>query len=162
MKAIYWIIATAALVCSESAQAQVVPIVRPETIIYRFPGVLDDGVSILLFEASRATLFHCTNFSGQDEYIRFVTRSSDTSIVSNVVVPIPHLATKTIGTSKAGPYEVHANLLTGFQTVQGTTALAATTTNIICTAMVIDKTTNKPDGIALRGIRFSPVPGSQE
>ena len=38
----------------------------PEVIIYRFPGVLDNGSNV-------ATLFHCTNFSGVNENIRFVT-----------------------------------------------------------------------------------------
>jgi hypothetical protein len=44
----------------------------------------------------------------------------------------------------------------------GTTAIAATSTNIICTAMTIDASTIVPVGVALRGIRFSRVPGSQE
>jgi hypothetical protein len=41
----------------------------PEIIIYRFPGVKDDlGTQV-------ATVFHCTNFSGVTETIRFVTRN---------------------------------------------------------------------------------------
>jgi len=45
---------------------------------------------------------------------------------------------------------------------QGTAAIAATSINIICTAMTIDASTIAPVGVALRGIRFSPVPESQE
>ena len=45
---------------------------------------------------------------------------------------------------------------------QGTTAIAATSINIICTAMTVDAANPKPTGLALRGIRFAPVPGSQE
>jgi hypothetical protein len=40
MKAIHWMIATAALACAEPAQAAVTD---PEIIIYRFPGVFDSG-----------------------------------------------------------------------------------------------------------------------
>jgi hypothetical protein len=45
----------------------------PEVIIYRFPGVLDNGTGI---NVGVATIFQCTNFSGEQENIRLVTRSS--------------------------------------------------------------------------------------
>jgi len=44
----------------------------------------------------------------------------------------------------------------------GTTAIAATSINIICTAATVDASAHTPIGVALRGIRFNPVPGSQE
>jgi hypothetical protein len=53
------------------------------------------------------------------------------------------------------------NLGTG-QVTQGTAAIAATSTNIICTAVTIGAADFPPPGFALRGIRFNPVPGSQE
>jgi hypothetical protein len=45
---------------------------------------------------------------------------------------------------------------------QGTTAIAATSINVICTAVTLDASSPVPNGFALRGIRFNPVPGSQE
>jgi hypothetical protein len=58
--------------------------------------------------------------------------------------------------------ETGGSLATGPVT-QGTTAIAATTTSIICTAVTIDAANAPPTfTIPLRGIRFSPVPGSQE
>jgi len=45
---------------------------------------------------------------------------------------------------------------------QGTTAIAATSINIICTAVTLDASSLVPNGFALRGVRFNPVPGSQE
>src|SRR3954464_2420311 len=39
----------------------------PEIIIYRFPGVFDDGDAA---SAGTATVFHCTNFSGATENLR--------------------------------------------------------------------------------------------
>ena len=44
----------------------------------------------------------------------------------------------------------------------GTAAIAATSINIICTAETIDASKSYPDGVARPGIRFNPVPGSQE
>jgi len=72
-----------------------------------------------------------------------------------------HLRTITVVTHGVAAYSVDANLATG-AVAQGTTAIAATSINIVCTAMTIDAANPKPDGVALRGIRFSPVPGSQE
>jgi hypothetical protein len=72
-----------------------------------------------------------------------------------------HLETKTALTHPVNSYTTQLSLNTS-SVQQGTTAIAATSTNIICTAMTIDASAALPTGIALRGIRFSPVPGSQE
>ena len=129
----------------------------PEVIIYRFPGVRDNGAGT---NTGVATVFHCTNFSGVTESLRFVTRDFDNTIKSNTVVPIDHLGTLTFATHVTNAYN-DGSLATGAVS-QGTTAIAATSINIICTAMTIDASTVAPVGVALRGIRFSPVPGSQE
>ena len=154
MKASHWIIAAAALTCAEPVQAGVND---PEVIIYRFPGVKDDGSGSFV---GTATVFHCTNFSGATENIRFVTRRDDSSLASNEVFTVVHLRTTTVATHSNLPYQSFS-LATG-ALFQGTTAIAATSTNIICTAMSIDAANVKPVGVSLRGIRFSPVPGSQE
>src|SRR5262249_4927570 len=60
----------------------------PEVIIYRFPGVFDDGSAT---GAGFATMFNCTIFSGVPENVRFVTRNFDSSITGNTFVTIPHL-----------------------------------------------------------------------
>jgi hypothetical protein len=156
MKAIHWTIAAAALAFVQPAQAATTD---PEVIIYRFPGVFDDGGGIA---AGVATVFHCTNFSGVTETIRFVTRKITGTLLQNNTVSINHLETRTAATHfiSGSSYGLDLVLATGL--FQGTTAIAATSTNIICTAMVLDAANPKPDGVALRGIRFSPVPGSQE
>jgi hypothetical protein len=155
MKAIHSIIAAAAFVCAEPAQAAVN---SPEIIIYRFPGVLDDAGA---FNSTRATVFHCTNFSGVTENIRFVTRGFDSSLRSNKVFSIQHLATVMVSTHDTVVYVEDFLLDTGI-VAQGTTAIAATSINLICTAETIDANAPTPIGIARRGIRFSPVPGTQE
>jgi hypothetical protein len=157
MKAIHWIIASAAFAFVQAIPASA-GVNDPEIIIYRFPGVKDSGSADL---AGVATVFHCTNFSGVTENVRFVTRNSDASLVTNEVVQIPHLATRTASTHVNVPYITNLSLHTG-SVSQGTTAIAATSTNIICTAMTVDASATVPTGVALRGIRFNPVPGSQE
>jgi len=154
MKAIHWIIAVAAFVFAEPVQAGVND---PEIIIYRFPGVVDIGGGA---NTASATVFHCTNFSGVTENIRLVTRGSDGVILSNVANIIDHLNTKTFATKFVASY-FEISLNTG-AVVQGTTAIAATSINVTCTAMSIDAASFVPIGVALRGIRFNPIPGSQE
>ena len=156
MKAVHWIIAAAALSFVQPAPANA-GVNDPEVIIYRFPGVYDEPAG----GRETATVFQCTNFSGVTENMRFVTRRFDGQLKTNVTTPIAHLATTTVATHDVNSYVVFTNLATG-QVTQGTTAIAATSTNIICTAMTIDALDPKPTGIALRGIRFLPVPGSQE
>ena len=155
MKAIHWIIAAAAFAFVQAAQAGVND---PEIIIYRFPGVNDNGGAD---NTGIATVFFCTNFSGVTENIRFVTRTDGGTLFGNVAFSINHLATKTAATHNTLSHNSEVSL-NALGVNQGTTAIAATSTNIICTAMVIDAGALAPIGVALRGIRFSPVPGSQE
>jgi hypothetical protein len=160
MKAIYSMIAAAALALVQPTPASA-GVNDPEIIIYRFPGVLDNGGA---FNAGVATVFHCTNFSGENEIVRFVVRNFDGQIMANSAVTIGHLRTRTQSTHNTNAYfdEVLNNGLGTGLVNQGTTAIAATSINVICTAMTIDASTVAPVGAALRGIRFAPVPGSQE
>ena len=130
----------------------------PEVIIYRFPGVTDNGNGPGF---GVATVFHCTNFSGANENIRFVTRRNDGVLVSNQVFTFPHLSTGTLSTHITAAYMQSADL-SAQPVTQGTTAIAATSINVICTAETIDASTVAPVGVARRGIRFNPVPGSEE
>jgi hypothetical protein len=157
MKAIHWIIAAAALAFVQPTPASAAP-TDPEVIIYRFAGVRDNGGST---NVGVATSFHCTNFSGVAETIRFVTRNFDGTLLSNHATTIPHLATLTASTHGPLAY-INTGLLNTGAVSQGTTAIAATSINIICTAETIDASTAAPVGVARRGIRFNPVPGSQE
>ena len=130
----------------------------PEVIIYRFPGVLDDGSA---GQSGVATSFHCTSFSGAVEIVRIVVRNFDGTLKANVAFPIGHLATKTASTHSAVLYTEDQVFNTGGVN-QGTAAIAATSVNVICTAMTISASSTQPTGFALRGIRFNPIPGTQE
>jgi hypothetical protein len=157
MKPVHSMIAALALAFVLSAAADAAQ-GDPEVIIYRFPGVRDNGD---VPNAGVATVFYCTNFSGGVENIRFVTRAASGALIANVVPSIAHLQTIT-ATTRPTLANVNETPLNTGAVDQGTTAIAATSTNIICTAMTIDASTVAPVGIALRGIRFAPVSGSQE
>src|SRR6266568_2250690 len=60
----------------------------PELILYRFPGVRDDGGGL---NAGVATSVHCTNFSGTTETIRYVVRNLVSEVLANSTLLIPHL-----------------------------------------------------------------------
>jgi hypothetical protein len=160
MPAIRSITAVAALIATLSLAP--VPPARAalgdaEVIIYRFPGVRDNGGAD---NTGVTTSFHCTNFSGVPETIRIVVRDFDGTLKANVPFVVIHLATLTASTHSATLYS-DAVLTTGV-VAQGTAAIAATSINVICTAVTLDAASASPNGFALRGIRFSPVPGSQE
>ena len=151
MKQIQALVVSAALAIGMAAPASA-GVNDPEVIIYRFPGVADNG--------NVATAFHCTNFSGADEIIRFVTRNGPGNLTQNKTTVINHLETRTAVTHSNAAYSTDLILTTG--KLLGSTAIAATSTNVICTAMSIDAANPVPTGVALRGIRFNPVAGSQE
>ena len=156
MKAIHWIIAAAALASVLPAAANAAT-TDPEVILYRFSGVLDNGGGI---GVGVATAFHCTNFSGVPETVRIVVRDSSSGLATNLSFGIAHLQTRTFTTHAVTLYA--QNTLGPGVILQGTAAIAATSTSFVCTAMTIDAASTSPVGIALHSIRFNPVPGSQE
>jgi hypothetical protein len=172
MTFVRWIIALAAVAAVLPAQAQdraapggiegvsgPLATSDPEIVIYRFPGVYDNGGAE---NTGTATVIHCTNFSGVTERIRFVLRNFNTTLVGNVENNVGHLGTLTKATHGTVNTEDLPHIAPGVSVNQGTLAIAATSTNIICTALVTDAATATPHGVALRGIRFNPAPGSQE
>ena len=140
MTKIQALVVSAAVAMGMAAPAQA-GVNDPEIIIYRFPGVRDVPPPF----GNVATVFHCTNFSGATENVRFVTRNFDGSLPSNKSIAIPHLQTKTANTHDTVAYTRDLDLNTGL-VGQGTTAIAATSINVICTAMTIDGSTSAPVG----------------
>jgi len=158
MQAIRSTTAVAAMIaCLTASQPAQAALGDAEVIIYRFPGVRDNGGAD---NTGVATTFHCTNFSGVPETIRIVVRDFDSTLKANLPFVVIHLATLTMSTHQTTFYS-DGSLSAGV-VAQGTAAIAATSTNIICTAVTLDAASASPDGFALRGIRFNPVPGSQE
>jgi hypothetical protein len=110
-------IALVAIATSMSAPASAAT-TDPEVIIYRFPGVKDDGGAANI---GTATVFHCTNFSGVNETIRFVTRAFDGTLLTNNTSTVVHLGTRTVSTHSTIAYFEDLALETG--QFQGTTRL---------------------------------------
>jgi len=156
MKAIAWMTAVAALAALPAPASASTS--DPELIVYRFTGVRDDTGAV---NTGTATVFNCTNFSGVTENIRLVMRDGDGILMANVVVPVAHLSSTTVSTHATNAYLIEVALSTG-SISGGTTAIAATSINVICTAMAIDASSLFPHGVALRGVRFNPIPGAQE
>jgi len=157
MKAIHWIIAAAAFACAEPVQAG---INDPEVLIYRGAGVLDTGGAAFTGDA---TAFHCTNFSGTLENIRFVIRNADGTLMANSAFLVAHLSTITALTKDTSIFTVSFKLLLNTGSVGiGTVAIAATSLNVTCTAMLVQANITTPAGIKLHMTRFNPIAGTQE
>ncbi len=159
MKVVRWLTAVAGIATLLSVQAQdraLGAVGNAEVILYRFPGVFDSGGG----GTGVATVFHCTNFSGVPETIRIVVRDQFAGVVANTTFTLNHLETVAHATHIVNLY-AEQSLNTGAVNV-GTAAIAATSTSLVCTAMTIDAASSSPQGIALHGVRFNPIPGTQE
>jgi hypothetical protein len=155
MKSIHSMIAVAALAFTVPAQAGTAD---PEVVLYRASGVFDSGGGAF---SGNATTFVCTPFSGVTENVRFVVRAVDGTLVANVLVPVPHLNTGTVFTKQIGLFSNGTNMNTG-SVQQGTVAIAATSTSVTCTGMLVQANITTPAGIQLHMTRFNPLSGTQE
>jgi len=126
-----------------------------ETVIYRFAGASASGANGL------NTTINCTNFSGLPADVRAALRDSVGNLLVNITSPIANLATMTFATNP-GPGEVPLNFPGMIVVPAGTVAIAATTLAMICSAQVFDSSGGGRTGYSLRGVRFSPYPGSEE
>ena len=157
MNALRCMIAVAALAACGPAQAATSD---PEVILYRISGVADSGGAA---QTGLVTSFHCTNFSGVNETIRVVIRGPTGALLSNTQLTVPHLNTVTWSTRDTALLTNDANTMIGTPVLQGTAAIASTSNNVVCTAMLLDASpTFQPVGIKLHLLRFNPIAGTQE
>jgi hypothetical protein len=154
MKAIHWIIAAAALAFVQPASAATSD---PEIVIYRGSGVADSGSA---FGTGTATVIHCTNVSTVAENVRFVIRNFNAIIAANQVFTVGSFLTQTVSTHATPLYG--GAVLSAGTTLLGTVAIAATTSNVFCTARTVDASAGVPSGIILPMVRFNPMAGSEE
>ena len=152
MKSLCYLIAVAALAFTLPAQAATTD---PEVVLYRASGVADGGAG-----SNTASSFACTPFSGVTENLRIVVRAQNGVILQNSSVPIQHLNTFTFSTSDTAIF-ADASLATG-AIAGGTVAIAATSTSVTCTAMIIQPNNTAPVGIQLHMTRFNPLAGTAE
>ena len=129
----------------------------PFQVLYLFAGLTDFGGPTA---NGVATVIHCFSFSpGQDE-IQYVVRNSSGELVVTVTTVINQFQTVTIVTHSTNLY-VASVAATG-DVREGTVGITATSSNIVCTAQVVDASATVPNGIELHGTRFNPITGTQE
>ena len=155
MKCLRYLIAASALAFTLPAQAGTLD---PEVIIYRGSGILDSGGTSFV---GYATAFMCTPFSGVSENIRFVVRGNDGAIKANQAIVVAHLNTVTASTKQVDALTSQINLVTG-SVLQGTVAIAATSTSVTCTAMMLSATTTPTIAAMLHMTRFNPLSATEE
>ena len=129
----------------------------PPQVIYLFPGVYDNGSADF---SGIATAVHCFSFSPIQETIQYVVRNVDGTIAANKSEAINQFVTLTVETHGINIYNA-VSLATG-SLQQGVIGITATSTNIVCTAHIIDAGAAVPNGIELHGTRFNPIAGTQE
>ena len=124
----------------------------PLKVIYRVPGVRDT--------AGIATVFSCTSNSSVEELLKSTVRKDDGSEAGFAQIPIPARSTRVVATRDTNAFTESAS---GFATdLQGIATISASTTNVFCSAMLVDPTPTTPNGIALHMVRFNPHPGTEE
>jgi hypothetical protein len=130
----------------------------PMVGIYRFTGVRDTGGAGL---TGTATSFHCTNFSGSTESLRIQIRQFTGVVVKDATYNIGHNVTYTMSTHDTAAFAEDQFLATGLVN-QGMARIWATSPMVVCTASSIDAAASVPYGLDLHGIRFNPLPGTEE
>jgi hypothetical protein len=128
----------------------------PLVAIYRVSGVYDDGGGV---NTGRATSFLCSSFSGVDETIRFVIRDEVGAIRKDDKAVIIARGTRIVSTHQT--IFVELTLDTGALPSGGLATISATTTNLHCSAMIVDGASPN-NGVALHMVRLNKVSGTEE
>lgn len=121
----------------------------PSQVLYIFAGAFDDGGANF---SGSATAVNCFSFSPVQETLQYVVRKSDGTVAANVTTTINSFETLTAVTHFEAFYSIDVNLGTGG--VKGAIGIAATSSNIVCTAQVLNASATVPTGIELHGTRF--------
>ena len=122
------------------------------------------GAGVTEFEAGSqtATVFSCSNVSGQSATIRVVVLNKEGAVAgSATLAAVPHGGNRTFGTSDSGSVIEDGFLNTG-NVLQGTVNIEATQSAIFCSAIIVDPTLFNANGAALHLVRVNPHPGTVE
>jgi len=124
--------------------------------IYRGSGVRDDGG---VDGTGIATAIHCTSFSGGTETVRLTIRNYDNTLLTQFSYNLPVQATRTASTHFTNVFDEDFTLATTAAN-QGYIAIHATSTNILCSAQVVDAASTSPSGWDLHLVRFNNMAGA--
>ena len=124
-------------------------------LLYRVAGVTDFGAD----NSGVATSFLCSNFSDVTEAVRVQVRDDAGRDQGRATANIPPLNTVTFSTHATSMFTDDVNLGTG-GAGQGLGVIWGTSDKIICSAVVVDATSN--NAFPLHMVRFNPLAGTQE
>jgi hypothetical protein len=129
----------------------------PQKFIYRVSGLRDTGGQVT---PDVASFVSCTSFSNVSEDLHIIATGYAGTRFADVTVGVAARHTVTFVTHPVTLFSA-VNLNTGVIS-QGSASLLSTTTNILCTAGIVNTATYAVDGIALHMQRFNPYPGAVE
>ena len=107
-----------------------------------------------------ATVFGCTNVSGKNTFIRLLILNFNGSVNKTITIQLSH-GQSNFFLSRSVPGFIGNILATGVVT-QGTVNIEATESAVFCTALLLDATTDGPNGVTLDLVRVNPHPGTVE
>jgi len=145
------------------AIALVVSLAQPASAI-TFPSLttiyVGSGVTEFDGTAQIATAFSCSNVSGQSASVRFLVLNSNGSVAASTTHTLAHGTNVTVATSEV-MILLEANLaLTDI--THGTVNIESTQSGVFCTAMMLDPTADRPNGVMLHMVRVNAHPGTVE
>src|SRR3954465_10772934 len=146
----------------QGGTAQPVPLAAtdPLVAIYRASGVSDTGSGVQL---GVATAFPCTSSSTVAEKLRNIVRAPNGTVIADKTYSIAGRQTFTASTHFTAFFTEEDSLSAGVIIDQGTVTIQAATTNITCSAMIVDAANLPPTfAVALHLQRFNPLSGTQE
>src|SRR5204863_9955625 len=108
-----------------------------------------------------ATSIHCTSLSDVMETLRYVVKNFDSSTKADLMINVGADQTRTASTHDTVLYAEDLILNTGVVN-QGSIRVSSTSSNVFCTAQVLDAAAAVPAGIDLHMIRFSPIVNAEE
>jgi len=130
----------------------------PLGVIYRVSGLRDNGITTA---SGVASTISCTNFSAVTERLRFSVYNYNSSLSADKVFNVNPRTTFTASTHDTTVFTEDTDLATG-SLVQGMAIISSTSSNVQCTAMVVDAGSLVPAGISLHMVRFNAQAGSME
>lgn len=131
----------------------------PQKLIYLVSGVRATGGEAM---TGVATSFLCTNKSAETQAIRIRVFDAGGNLVGDRISTVAAGFTVTMSTHSTALFIEHVQLSPGIAIAQGTASIMATTSGVICSAMMIDASVAVPNGIALHMVRYNANNGSLE
>jgi hypothetical protein len=127
--------------------------------IYRVAGVRDDGQTL---NQGVATTFLCTNRSAVAESISFRIYNYDGATVRISTYSVGPQRTFTASTHATAQFSEDALLTPGAYIDQGSAVIAATSSNLHCTALIASASSAEPIAAPLHLVRVNIQPGTVE